>query len=71
MIERINRAVADCLVLCAYSQRAPHDAAADYIRSLRKDPTWDNADVDSVESLVTGVLVRLARTGEAREGWVK
>ena len=71
MVERINRAVSDCLVLCAYSTKAPHDAARDYIHSLRRDPTWDDAEVASVESLVMGVLHRLQRDGASREGWVK
>ena len=70
-MERINRAVADCLVLCAYSTRAPREAAREYIESLRRDPTWDNADVDSVAALVLGVLDRLQREGASREGWVK
>ena len=71
MIERINRAVSDCLILCAYSKRTPHEAAEDYVASLRRDPTWDYSDVASVESLVMGVLERLAREGASREGWVK
>lgn len=71
MVERINRAVSDCLVLCAYSTKAPHEAARNYINSLRRDATWDNADADSVESLVMGVLNRLQRDGASREGWVK
>ncbi|HUE71444.1 MAG TPA: hypothetical protein VMP01_11225 [Pirellulaceae bacterium] len=71
MVERINRAVSDCLVLCAYSTKAPLDAARDYIDALRRDATWDNANVDSVESLVMGVLTRLQRDGASREGWVK
>ncbi len=71
MVARINRAVADCLILCAYSQREPRDAALDYLASLRRDPTWDNADVDTVQSLVVGVLDRLGRTDANREGWLK
>ena len=70
-MERINRAVADCLVLCAYSTKSPHEAARDYLTCLRRDPTWDNADVESVESLVMGVLSRLQRDGASREGWIK
>ena len=70
-MDRVNRAVADCLILCAYSTRSPHDAARDYIESLRRDTTWDDADVESVSSLVLGVLNRLQREGASREGWVK
>lgn len=71
MVERVNRAVADCLILCAYSQKAPYDAAHEYLASLRRDATWDNADVETVASLVLGVLNRLQRDGASREGWVK
>lgn len=71
MLERINRAVADCLILCAYSQRSPQAAAREYIESLRRDPTWDDADVDSVSALVLGLLERLQRQGANWQGWLK
>ena len=71
MVERINRAVADCLILCAYSQRDPREAAQEYLASLRRDPTWDEQDASSVESLVMGVLARLARSDVNSKGWLK
>jgi hypothetical protein len=71
VIERINRAVADCLILCAYSRKSPHEAAAEYLASLHSDPTWDNTDVETVSSLVLGVLKKLQREGVNPEGWIK
>ena len=70
MVERINRAVSDCLILCAYSQQAPQDAAREYIQSLHRDPTWDITDVETVESLVLGIFARLQQT-VGRQGWIK
>lgn len=71
MIERINRAVADCLILCAYSQKSPREAANDFVLQLYRDPLWDNADVDRVQQLVAGLLDRLHREARDTEGWLK
>lgn len=62
MNQLVSRAVSDCLVLCAYSERHPLEAAAEYVQSLRRDPLWDHAEVEQVESLVLRMLARLQRS---------
>jgi hypothetical protein len=71
MTERINRAVSDCLILCAYAQGHPRDVAAEYLQALRNDPLWDNADVEVVDALVMGLLAKLQRSDIDTQGWLK
>lgn len=70
-IARINRAVADCLILCAYSQKPPHDAAEDFFDGLSRDSTWKAEDVQAVNRLVLGVLERLNRSNGDSRGLIK
>jgi hypothetical protein len=71
MVARISRAVADCIILCAYSQKPPRDAASDYLESLKRDPTWDESDVERVSALVFGLIDRIQQADVDREGWIK
>jgi hypothetical protein len=58
--ERVNRAIADCLILCAYSHQNPYDSAQEFVDALRGDPLWSDDNVNTVASLVFGVLDRLS-----------
>lgn len=71
MVERINRAVADCLILCAYSQKPPRAAADDFLLQLQRDPLWEEEEARRVRQLVEGLLDRLHRDAHDDEGWVK
>lgn len=71
MIERINKAVADCLILCAYSQKPVRETANDFAYALYRDPLWDQADASRVVELVRSVIERLEREPANREGWVE
>jgi hypothetical protein len=70
MIERINKAVADCLILCAYSRKPIRETANEFAYSLYRDPLWDQADASRVMELVRSVIERLEREPSDREGWV-
>jgi hypothetical protein len=71
VVARINRAVADCIILCAYSHQPPREAAAEYLHALKSDPTWDDDDVERVCALVYGLLDRLQQADVDRQGWLK
>lgn len=69
MVERINRAIKDCLELC-YQNSMPLGALGEFMDRLRADPSWNEAEIEQVERGVLQMLAALSgRSDEVQSNY--